>query len=204
MAETQVKNPRRFWTTVGVIAIVVVGAFGVWWTFIDDYHYAVVQPGVLYRDGNRSIREFKTAHRRSDFKTVVCLVSDREFEREEFREEAKFCREKGIELIRVPIKEGGSPTDAEVERFLGIATDPKKQPVLVHCAQGVMRTGMMVAAYQQRVLGYDRQKTLDSIRNFGKGIERIEGVKAFIETQYAPAPATRSTSEASTAGAVRE
>jgi protein tyrosine/serine phosphatase len=198
MAETDAKHPRRFWTTVGAISIVVLGAFGVWWTFVDDYHFAVVQPGVLYRDGNRSLREFKTAHRKSDFKTVVCLVSDREFSRPEFQSEAEFCREKGIELIRVPVVEGGTPSEADVQRFLGVAQDKSKQPVLVHCAQGIMRTGMMVAAYQQRVLGYDRKRALDSVMLFNKGVERADAVKAFIEKQYAQAPTTRPTSETST------
>ena len=54
----------------------------------------------------------------------------------------------------------------QLQRFLSIVQDPTKQPVLVHCAQGVRRTGMMVAAYQRSVLNYsaDQAKPAADLR----------------------------------------
>ena len=43
--------------------------------------------------------------------------------------------------------------DEEVVRFLQIVTDPKRQPVLVHCQHGSDRTGTMCAIYRIAVEG---------------------------------------------------
>ena len=42
--------------------------------------------------------------------------------------------------------------DEDVVRFLRIATDPVRQPVLVHCRRGADRTGAMVAIIRSRRL----------------------------------------------------
>ena len=178
------KMPPSARIALVAIALLNVIAAGIWCAYYDTYHFAVVRDGVLYRDGVRSPREFATAYRKSQFKTVVNLVSDAEFSRDEFQNEVALCREKGVDLIRIPIKEGGQPSDRDVEQFLKIAQDQSKWPVLVHCAQGIQRTGMMVASYQKRVLGYDKQKAIDSVLGFGKGKERTDAVKGFIESAY--------------------
>ena len=54
-------------------------------------------------------------------------------------------------------------------------------PFTVHCAQGVRRTGMMVAAYQESVLGYDRERAKREILTFGHSERSIGDVKRFID-----------------------
>jgi protein tyrosine/serine phosphatase len=53
--------------------------------------------------------------------------------------------------------------------------------VLVHCAQGVRRTGFFVAAYQMSVMGYDQQKAKDSILTFGHSDNTINDIRKFID-----------------------
>jgi len=185
----------RLWAVVVVALLLLIGS-GVWWTSFRTYRFAVVEEGKLYRDGVRSRRELETAYRKAQFRTVVNLVSQEEAARPEFQDEAAMCREKGIELVRIAVKEGAQPTDEDVEKFLSVAKDASRWPLLVHCAQGIQRTGMMVAAYQQRVLGYDKQRTLDAVLGFGKGVERTDAVKAFIERRYAAAAASPTTMQA--------
>jgi protein tyrosine/serine phosphatase len=143
-----------------------------------------VTEGVLYRDGCQSPREFENALERTKVKTVVSLIDDRELNdpaKPQFKREEQILRERGVNLVRIPVKLGGWPTEQDVRRFLDIATDKQNQPVMVHCAQGVRRTGMMVAAYQQAVLGYDDQKARESLLTFGHSERTIKDVKAFID-----------------------
>lgn len=53
------------------------------------------------------------------------------------------------------------PEHHEAVRFLQIATDPKRTPVLVHCQHGADRTGAMVALYRVAVEGWCKE---DAIR----------------------------------------
>jgi protein tyrosine phosphatase (PTP) superfamily phosphohydrolase (DUF442 family) len=172
-----------------VIVLLIAIGFVIWRQWFETYHLAVVQEGVLYRDGNRGPREFATMVRRVKPRTIVSLVDDNEIgdpEKPEFNTEIEFARQQGITIERIPIKLGGWPTTEDVRRFLDLAADKNRQPVIVHCAQGVRRTGMMAAAFQESVLGYDRQKTTDAILRFGHSDRSIGDVKRFIEI-YDPA-----------------
>ena len=59
------------------------------------------------------------------------------------------------------------PQERQVLEFLSIVTDPKNQPVFVHCRHGADRTGMMVACYRMVVENWDRQRSLAELSNFG-------------------------------------
>ncbi|MFE1443919.1 dual specificity protein phosphatase family protein [Streptomyces sp. NPDC058739] len=52
----------------------------------------------------------------------------------------------GLELVRMPVRDGQTPTQAEVKEFLDIVSSTSGK-VYVHCGAGVGRTGAMVAAY---------------------------------------------------------
>jgi protein tyrosine phosphatase (PTP) superfamily phosphohydrolase (DUF442 family) len=169
---------------IAVLVVCIAIGFFVWRQWFETYHFAAVQEGVLYRDGNRGVREFATMVRRARPKTIVALIDDEEIadaEKPEFKAEIEFAKEQGIPIERIPVKLGGWPSTEDVRRFLEIATDKTKQPVIVHCAQGVRRTGMMAAAFQESVLGYDREKTKSLILTFGHSQRSIGDVKRFID-----------------------
>jgi protein tyrosine phosphatase (PTP) superfamily phosphohydrolase (DUF442 family) len=52
----------------------------------------------------------------------------------------------GIEVVHMPIRDGQTPTEAQIAQFIQIVSD-SKGTVLLHCGAGVGRTGSMSAAY---------------------------------------------------------
>jgi hypothetical protein len=61
------------------------------------------------------------------------------------------------------------PVDEDVITFLRVVTDKASQPVLVHCAQGSDRTGMMVAIYRIVVQGWSKDDALKEMVEGGYG-----------------------------------
>jgi protein tyrosine/serine phosphatase len=164
-----------------LVAILVAAGWWIFWAYFDTYHLAVVKEGVLYRDGVRNLHEFDLAARRTHVKTIVSLVDEREIAQRPFTDEMAYCREHGIDVVRLPVSLGGWPSGDDISRFLAVATDPARQPVMVHCAQGVRRTGMMVAAYQISVLKMSKQQATEQILTFGHSERSIGDVRKFIE-----------------------
>lgn len=168
-----------------VILLLLAAAGGMYyWAIHQSYHLATVTQGVLYRDGAKSIAQFSATLNRVHPRTVVSLVDANESvdpTKPQFEEEGKLCAAKSVRLDKIEVKLGGWPSSEDVRRFLDVVSDKQNQPVLIHCAQGVRRTGMFVAAYQESVLGYDKQKAKDAILTFGHSAHTINDVKRFID-----------------------
>ena len=183
-----VSSSRAKFAVVMAVLLVAAAAGFYFWQTRQAYHLATVQEGVLYRDGARSVGQFSAALDRVRPKTVVSLVDANESadpNKPQFVEEEKLCNQKGVRLEKIEVKLGGWPGSEDIQRFLRIASDKQNQPVLVHCAQGVRRTAMFVAAYQESVLGYDKTRAKDSILAFGHSDRTINDIKRFID-QYDP------------------
>lgn len=167
-----------------VLAVLVAG-FLVWRQWFETYHLAVVDPGKLYRDGNRGQREYENMLRKVRPRTVVTLIDDEELadpEKPEFADEERLLRSRpDVQLVRIPVQLGGWPVGDAAERFIAVATDPARQPVVVHCAQGVRRTGMMIAAYQMSVLGFSKERAKQEMLTFGHSMRTVGDVQRFID-----------------------
>lgn len=57
--------------------------------------------------------------------------------------------------------------DEDVVDFLKIMTNKKYHPVFVHCQHGADRTGTMVAVYRVVVQGWDMERAIEEMPNFG-------------------------------------
>ncbi len=168
------------WIGTLAVLVVLIGVY-VWMNFFQTYHLATVKQGVLYRTGFRTLREYETTVSDVQPNAVVCLLDAKERQRKPFSEEEDFCRRSRIRFYWISVTLGGWPTQANVKEFLDTVENKKRQPVLVHCAQGVRRTGMMVAAYQMSVLKWSKEKTKDAILTFGHSKRSIGDIERFID-----------------------
>jgi hypothetical protein len=184
MTMTAVSNIPRVYIWIAAIAIaLLVGGFLFWRQFYQTYHFVEVTPDLMYRDGLRDLREFNTAINSMPRRpgAVISLLDEHENARAPFSLEHDFCRRSKLRYFNLGIPLGGWPTTQDVRNFLVLAENPKYQPVIVHCAQGVRRTGMMIAAYQMSVLKWDKQKTKDAIETFGHSDRTVGDIKRFID-----------------------
>jgi uncharacterized protein (TIGR01244 family) len=182
------------YVVAAILLLVAAGALA-WFLYFQTYHLLTVQDGVLYRTGNRGMREFKNSLRACHAKTVVCVVDDKELadpDKPMFAQEQQYLQSSGVRFVHLPVRLGGWPTTADVRQFLSIVEDKNNQPVLVHCAQGVRRTGMFVAAYEASVLGWDADKCRANMQAFGHSGRTTRDIEKFIAIYD---PATRSVTQ---------
>ncbi len=72
--------------------------------------------------------------------------------------ESDFAARHGLKLFSFDLSASRPPSQAEVMRFLEIVSDPANQPVLVHCRNGVDRTGYMLGLYRIEADGWSPER----------------------------------------------
>jgi protein tyrosine phosphatase (PTP) superfamily phosphohydrolase (DUF442 family) len=136
---------------------------------LGPYHFRTVTPGVLYRAGNQ--RKYNLHHLvdKYNIKTIVSLRSIDEGGRRPdwFKEETLFCKKKNIHFFNIPMLGKTPPTPEQIDLWLSIVRDSANQPVLVHCAEGVVRSGYMVAIYEIVIRNQNNPSVWNSLSRFG-------------------------------------
>lgn len=101
--------------------------------------------------------------REKGIKTVVDLRS--------WSTDRKDVEAAGMRSVEIPLRAdllgSRAPTDEEIDRFLAVVRDPEQQPVFVHCAHGVDRTGTMIAVYRIAVDGWSNDEAVREMLDFG-------------------------------------
>ena len=80
----------------------------------------------------------------------------------------------GLDLgyVHIPMR-ADDFSDADVARFLEVATDEARVPVFVHCLHGADRTGVVVGAYRVVVQGWSREEAVAEMTGGGFGYHGI-------------------------------
>jgi len=135
-------------------------------------HLLTVEPGRLYRSATLPPDQLAGVVERYGIRTVVNLRSDLENARGSWHEEQRrLLAGMGVEQIDLPMHTGHPPSDEVLERWLELIEDESRQPILVHCEYGVVRTGMMVSVYDIEKLGRSREEVLEDFELFGSDLE---------------------------------
>ena len=77
--------------------------------------------------------------------------------------------ESQLEVVHIPVTDMEPPSFEAVERFIEIANDETKRPMLVHCKAGIGRTGSMVSCWRiSRGMDVEEALALESLNcDFG-------------------------------------
>ena len=83
------------------------------------------------------------------------------------RAEEAEARTLGFNYYNVALPNWGRPQETRVARILELIAAPENGRVLIHCKDGVDRTGMIVAVYRMTHDGWSSEKALDEANRNG-------------------------------------
>lgn len=112
----------------------------------------------LYRGGQPS-KQGLADLKSKGIKTIINLRSSKD----EVKEEEQLCHQSGIRFIHIPTG-FNAPQLGTILAFLGVVTNPKMQPVYIHCRFGEDRTGMMIGLYRVIVQNWSYDQAYDEMR----------------------------------------
>lgn len=121
---------------------------------VDNALYRSAQPTAQGMQGLRAL----------GIKTVVDLRS--------WHSDLGDIGETGLGYVNIPMT-ALHPTEGDAVAFLKVATDPDRTPVLVHCAYGADRTGVMVAVYRVAVQGWSKADAVQEMTEGCYGFHEI-------------------------------
>lgn len=135
------------------------------------YHFARVEPGRLYRSGTLGGVGLRLVVWLFGIDTVINLRSNAENDEPWHARQRALCERLGVALVDIPMGYDEPPRPDQLEDFLSLTARSSRR-VLVHCEMGIIRTGMMVLAYQHargRPVGIE---PWDWLPQFGHDIRR--------------------------------
>ncbi len=107
-------------------------------------HWDEAKRGVLYRSGQLTGDQLTEAIRRHNIRTVINL----QLPGPELALERELSAQLGVDFVNLPMPGDGFGEEWQFREILKIVDEPRRRPVLVHCARGTCRTGAAVAIYR--------------------------------------------------------
>jgi protein tyrosine/serine phosphatase len=165
-------NRSKTFRILRIPLILAVLAFAgyLWHEKTEAYHFVTVTPGILYRSGWMKPHGMNKIINKYNIRTIVnlCLPLEETYlKNNNYLEEQEICQKNGVNLVNLPMPGNTPPTWEQVDEWLSLFKDSSRLPVLVHCAQGVTRTGVMAAVYEMEILHKSNEETLKQLQMFG-------------------------------------
>lgn len=124
------------------------------------YNFGTVEEGRIYRSSQPTPLLLRWLDHRYEIRTLVNLRGRTQ------GFESAFAGRNGLRLYSFDLSATRPPTRADVERFLAILRDPANHPVLVHCRNGVDRTGYMLGLYRVHVDGWTPERAIHEMNRY--------------------------------------
>jgi len=149
------KQPKllRLVVIVVIVAGVIYGIKKTRYQFIAR-NFGVVEAGEIYRSVLLTPRMFRKVVGENNIKTVLDLGAYQPGSPEDLREQ-QLAEELGAERYRFQLDGDGTGNPNYYVQALRLMSDPEAQPILIHCAAGAQRTGVIVLLYRHIIQGQD-------------------------------------------------
>jgi protein tyrosine phosphatase (PTP) superfamily phosphohydrolase (DUF442 family) len=121
---------------------------------VSDILYRSAQPS---KEGMKNLKEM-------GIKTIVNLRS--------FHSDRDEIGDTGLQYEHIYMK-AWHPEKKEIIRFIKIVSDPKNQPVLVHCQHGADRTGTMCAVYRMVFQDWTKEDAIKEMKEGGYNFHSV-------------------------------
>lgn len=118
---------------------------------------------ILYRSAQPTATGMKNL-RKMGISTVISLRAG--------HSDRNLVKGSGLVLEEIPMR-AWHISVKQALRFLRIVTDPRRQPVLIHCQHGADRTGVMCGVYRTVVQGWHREDAVREMTEGGFGFHSI-------------------------------
>ncbi len=124
------------------------------------YNFGTIEEGRIYRSAQPSPFFLRWLRSGPEIRTLVNLRGDTP------GWESRFAARNGMRLFSFDLSASRPPRQSEVDRFLRVLRDPENYPLLVHCRNGVDRTGYMLALYRTQDQGWDADRAAREMNRF--------------------------------------
>ena len=155
---------------IALLALLLIAAPGCARTL---YNFGTIAEGRIYRSAQPSPWFLRWAVAQHGVRTLVNLRGRTQ------GFESHFAAQHGLRLFAFDLSATRPPTEEDVRRFLAILNDPENYQILVHCKNGVDRTGYMLAMYRMSADGWSHGQALAEMRRFLQ-FETLNGVPATV------------------------
>ena len=169
----------RFWFASGTLLMVVAGSAS--WLVYQHHrykHFAVHEPGMVYRSAWLDADVFTELIEEHQIRTVVNLCDPGEMGAERWSRQRQAVEGAGARLVTISMPMTVSLTDREIGQHLEILQDPDNYPLLVHCQHGVTRTAKFLAMYDIAFRNKTAGNSLAEQPKFGRDDHNVH-VRAF-------------------------
>jgi protein tyrosine/serine phosphatase len=96
-------------------------------------------------------------------------------------DEEKVARSLGLKYFKASWSGDGIVTEKDLQWAYKIITKPENQPILIHCARGTSRTGVVVAYYRLRHCHWSRARIREEMLHYRHQPERNAELEALID-----------------------
>ena len=158
---------RSRWITLAVVLLFAAAAWGIkeYRYFFWPKRFAVVEAGQIYRGGWQTPRMLRRILQQYEIKTLlnVACKPDEPYA----AGEGPVARELGVMWNKILMPGTGLATLEQLDEAADILADPANRPIFIHCAAGVHRTNMSLAAYRLKYCGWSLDQALDEMAEHG-------------------------------------